>query len=273
MGRRQLIKENYFIFKSLTNCSPVSSFLSGDNDCSHSCIFCQVFVAIDPPTMPWIARRDNKVPNRFPISQIALLNNSRHSWILNFVILAAFSANQQSGTRAKNRDTFVLFNWISISALVFFPFQKKWLWHIVREWNQDSWTLYFVCLYSSVNSLCSGRIWFPHFWGLLWAGGLKFWVKFVELCACGSARISFQFINKPSCTLESVHLFSRHKYEGSFVQTVVSIPTLRSWIFWIWICQISYRTKHCSAGLHLTRSQFLFCLSEDEDKWQTSAGI
>ena len=230
MGRRQLIKENYFIFKSLTNCSPVSSFLSGDNDCSHSCIFCQVFVAIDPPTMPWIARRDNKVPNRFPISQIALLNNARHSWILNFVILAAFSANQQSGTRAKNRDTFVLFNWISISALVFFPFQKKWLWLIVREWNQDSWTLYFVCLYSSVNSLCSGRIWFPHFWGLPWARRLKFWVKFVELCACGSARISFQFINKPSCTLQSPYThFLDINMGGAFYSVSTVHPSIAEW--------------------------------------------
>ena len=87
-----------------------------------------------------------------------------------------------------------------------------------------------VCLYSSVNSLCSGRIWFPHFWGLLWAGGLKFWVKFVELCACGSARISFQFINKPSCTLQSPYThFLDINMGGAFYSVSTVHPSIAEW--------------------------------------------
>ena len=87
-----------------------------------------------------------------------------------------------------------------------------------------------VCLYSSVNSLCSRRIWFPHFWGLLWAQRLKFWVKFVELCACGSARISFQFINKPSCTLQSPYThFLDINMGGAFYSVSTVHPSIAEW--------------------------------------------
>ena len=87
-----------------------------------------------------------------------------------------------------------------------------------------------VCLYSSVNSLCSRRIWFPHFWGLLWARRLKFWVKFVELCACGSARISFQFINKPSCTLQSPYThFLDINMGGAFYSVSTVHPSIAEW--------------------------------------------
>ena len=130
-----------------------------------------------------------------------------------------------------------------------------------------------VCLYSSVNSLCSGRIWFPHFWGLLWAGGLKFWVKFVELCACGSARISFQFINKPSCTPESLHPFSRHKYEGSFVLTVSTLTLcseeivvrnldLLNWIVQIWRNFFCIALVCTSLGVNFS----FVCLTRINDK-------
>ena len=87
-----------------------------------------------------------------------------------------------------------------------------------------------VCLYSSVNSLCSRRIWFPHFWGLPWAQRLKFWVKFVELCACGSARISFQFINKPSCTLQSPYThFLDINMGGAFYSVSTVHPSIAEW--------------------------------------------
>ena len=215
MGRRQLIKENYFIFKSLTNCSPVSSFLSGDNDCSHSCIFCQVFVAIDPPTMPWIARRDNKVPNRFPISQIALLNNARHSWILNFVILAAFSANQQSGARAKNWDIFVLFSWISIPALVFFSISEKMtLAHGKRMESRFMNSVFCVFVFLCEFALFGPDLVSP-FLGITLSPPAQILSEICRIVCLWKRQDIFPIHKKPSCTLESLHPFSRHKYGGA----------------------------------------------------------
>ena len=54
-----------------------------------------------------------KFPTGFPLPKITPLNNSDHSWILN--LLAAFSANQQSGTRPNK------FYLDGAAALTFFP--------------------------------------------------------------------------------------------------------------------------------------------------------
>ena len=74
----------------------------------------------------------------FPLPKITLLNNSHHSWILN--LLAAFSANQQSGTRLNKFYPDGAFIFYQILSCIFLKI------HIigtpkVKTWNQDSRSL------------------------------------------------------------------------------------------------------------------------------------
>ena len=103
-----------------------------DSDWLHSNIG---FISVSgPPTLAW---RDNQVSTGFPLPEITLLNNFHHSWILN--LLAAFSANQQSGTRLNKFYPDGAFIFYQIFSCIFLKI------HIgtpkVKTWNQDSRSL------------------------------------------------------------------------------------------------------------------------------------